>query len=264
MKPTHTFVVLAFEQSPYLESCIQSVLNQSEPTHVVIATSTPNEYIDKTAQKYQLNLMVNPERIGLGNDFDFALQCVDTDLVTIAHQDDIYDYHYARRILDAYNKNIESDPVILFTDYYEIRNGERVYSDLNLKIKRTLLAPLKQQKLGAYTFFRRSAIRFGSAICCPSVTFVKKNLNFPVYDTAFECDVDWNAWEALSKSGHAFIYVNEPLMGHRVHEASTTSELIGNNIRHEEDYEMFCKFWPKPIARVLANVYSQSEKSNQT
>ncbi len=263
MKTSHSFVVMAYKESAYLENCIQSVLNQSMPTHVVIATSTPNEYIEKTAVKYGLEMIVNPKRVGLGYDFDFALQCVDSDLVTIAHQDDFYDYHYARKIMESYEKNKASEPVILFPDYYEIRNGKRVYTNTNLKIKRILLAPLRNQKLGNYEFFRRWVIRFGSAISCPAVTFVKKNLIFPVYDTPFECDVDWNAWERLSKTGHPFIFINEPLMGHRVHEASTTTELIENNTRHQEDYAMFCKFWPKPVAKILADIYSQSEKTNQ-
>lgn len=264
MKPTHTFVVMAYKESPYLENCIQSVLNQSVPTNVVIATSTPNSYIESMAQKYNLGLHVNPNRIGLGNDFDFAMNCVDTDLVTIAHQDDIYDYHYARKIIEAYEKNEVNDPIIVFSDYYEIRKGKRFYSGVNLVIKRILLFPLRKQNMGSYQFFRRWVIRFGSAICCPAVTFVKKNLTFPVFDTPFECDVDWNAWEQLSKKEHCFVFINEPLMGHRVHAASTTTELIGNNVRHEEDYEMFCKFWPKPVARILAKAYSQSEKQNQT
>ncbi len=41
----HTFVVLAYKESEYLEECIKSVLNQSLKTNVVIATSTPNDYI---------------------------------------------------------------------------------------------------------------------------------------------------------------------------------------------------------------------------
>lgn len=37
---THTFVVLAYKKSKYLEACIQSVLNQEYRSQVVVATST--------------------------------------------------------------------------------------------------------------------------------------------------------------------------------------------------------------------------------
>ena len=45
----HTFVVLAYKESSYLEECIKSVLNQKYPSKVVIATSTPNQYIENIA-----------------------------------------------------------------------------------------------------------------------------------------------------------------------------------------------------------------------
>ena len=43
---THTFVVLAYKESRYLETCIQSVLNQEFKSNVVIATSTRNAFIE--------------------------------------------------------------------------------------------------------------------------------------------------------------------------------------------------------------------------
>ena len=49
--PSHMFVVCAYKESPYLESCIKSVLNQSVKTKVAISTGTPNDYIRKIAEK---------------------------------------------------------------------------------------------------------------------------------------------------------------------------------------------------------------------
>ncbi len=78
-----------------------------------------------------------------------------------------------------------------------------------------------------------------------------------------KCNIDWFAWEQLSNQIGAFSYISEPLMGHRVHEGSTTSEIIKDNQRTVEDYKMFCKFWPKVIAKILTKVYVNSEKSNE-
>ena len=76
-KKEHTFVVLAYKESEYLEECIKSVLNQKYKSDVVIATSTPNDYIDKMAKKYKLKVIVNnSEKKGIGVDFDFASNCV--------------------------------------------------------------------------------------------------------------------------------------------------------------------------------------------
>ena len=54
---THTFVVLAYKKSKYLEACIQSVLNQEYRSQVVVATSTKNEYIEELADKYNLKVI---------------------------------------------------------------------------------------------------------------------------------------------------------------------------------------------------------------
>ena len=114
----HTFVVLAYKESIYLEECIKSVMNQSYKSEVLIATTTDNKYIRDLAKKYKLEVVVG-KHTNIGGDFDFAVNCGKTPLVTVAHQDDLYDYDYANVIVDEYQKY--SDRTIIFTDYYEIR-----------------------------------------------------------------------------------------------------------------------------------------------
>jgi hypothetical protein len=258
----HTFVVLAYKESEYLEDCIKSVLNQKLKTKVIIGTSTPNDYINNLAKKYNLEVKVNKGKKGIGADFDFAIKCADTELVTIAHQDDIYDFDYAYEIVNAYKENIERDPIIVFPDYYEIKNGKKIYSNTNLRIKRFLLNPLKNTKHSNSRFNKRWVLRFGDAICCPSVTIVKSKVYFPLFDCNLKCNIDWNGWEKLSNIKGSFIFVNKQLMGHSVYVGSTTTALIKDNIRTKEDYEILKRFWPKWIAKIIARGYKNSEKSN--
>ncbi|MCI8346519.1 MAG: glycosyltransferase [Bacilli bacterium] len=257
----HTFVVLAYKESQELETCIKSVLNQSLKTNVVIATSTPNTYIKKMAKKYSLQMIINKEQKGIGYDFDFASNCVESELVTISHQDDIYDANYAEKVVEAYQKN--KNALIIFTDYYEIKNEQKEKTNKNLKIKRVLLFPLRFRFLSKFKFFKRFVLRFGNAISCPAVTFVRKNVPKDKFKCHFKCDVDWYAWEKLSHLNGSFIYIKDKLMGHRIHEDSTTTEIIKENIRTQEDLEMFQKFWPKWIAKSLNSIYKNSEKNNE-
>ena len=60
-----------------------------------------------------------------------------------------------------------------------------------------------------------------------------------------------------------FYYVHKYLMGHRIYGESTTSEIIGENLRTKEDYEILKRFWPNTIAKIIAKVYAYSEKSNE-
>ena len=259
--PIHTFIILAYKESAYLEDCIKSVLDQSAESEVVIATSTPNDFINETARKYNLRVIVNERgSLGIGYDFDFAISCGKTSLVTIAHQDDVYDRTYAEEIINAYGKY--ENALIIFPDYYELRDGVKTYSNKNLKIKKALLFPLRFKCWSGRKFIKRSALRFGDAICCPAVTFNTNKVSVPVFESDLKCDIDWLAWERLSREKGRFIYIHKPLMGHRIHSASTTTDIINDNARTSEDYIVLRKFWPKPIAKIIQKLYSSSENSN--
>ncbi len=52
-------------------------------------------------------------------------------------------------------------------------------------------------------------------------------------------------------------------MCHRIHEGSATTEIIHDNARVKENYIMYCKFWPKFIAKFINHFYTKSEKSNE-
>ncbi len=257
----HTFSVLAYQESPYLEECIKSVLAQDYSSEVVIATSTPNQFIEKLAKKYNLEIKVNDGKTGIGADFDFALNAGETELVTIAHQDDIYDPGYSKAMVEAYCKH--PDSLIIFPNYYELRNGERVERNTLLNVKHFLLWPLRISS-GKSKFMKRMALRFGDPISCPAVTFNMQKVHTPLFDNEMKNDVDWHAWEILSKEPGNFTFIDQKLMGHRIHADSATTENIQDRTRTREDYEILRRFWPKWIAEKIAKLDAKSEKSNQT
>ena len=52
----HTFAICAYKESPYLEECITSLMEQTVKSEIFIASSTPNKYIDDIAAKYNLKV----------------------------------------------------------------------------------------------------------------------------------------------------------------------------------------------------------------
>ena len=48
----HTFVVCVYKESRYLEECIESLLAQTVKSKIVMVTSTPNNFVNKIAEKY--------------------------------------------------------------------------------------------------------------------------------------------------------------------------------------------------------------------
>lgn len=256
----HSYAVCAYGQCLYLEDCIKSLLAQSVPTKVIVCTSTPNDGILALAEKYNLPLYVNEVPGNIATDWNFAYHSTDTPLVTLAHQDDIYESDYTEKILEYLNKGTAAQ--IAFTNYYEIQDGKRVDSSqfINLRIKELMLSPFRIQSFQSWKWLRRRILSLGNPIGCPSVTYVKENLPETVFDAAFGSNIDWLAWEKLSKRDGRFLYIPHTLMGHRMSSDSTTVKMINNSARTKEDLEMFRRFWPEPIARLIVRFYARSQK----
>ncbi len=260
----HTFAVCAYMESPFLEECIESLEKQSVPGNIIVCTATPNAHISDIANRHSLPVVVNYGPHGIAEDWNFAYASADTPLVTLAHQDDVYEPDYLKSMLDRLNG--AEKPLIGFTNYYELRDGKKSFApnNRNLKIKEFALKPMKIRSFQQSVFVRRRILSLCCAICCPSVTFVRENLPPVVFGTHFKCDLDWEAWENISRIKGSFCYVPEPLMGHRIHRQSTTTEIIGDsNGRSDEDLEMYLKFWPEPIAKVLNRFYSGAQRQNK-
>lgn len=261
LKTKHTFCVCAYKESPYLEECVRSLLRQSAKSRILIATSTPNPHIESIAEKYHIPLYVNEGEHGIVQDWNFAYSKADTPYVTIAHQDDLYFPSYAQRIVEKLERS--DMPLIAFSGYCELRGGQMVKGNPLLRIKRFLLSPMRVPALSGRRFWKRAVLSLGNSICCPSVTFVRERLPEVVFTPGFQSNMDWESWERFSLLDGSFVYEPASLMCHRIHEDSTTSEIIGNHLRTREDTAMFEKFWHPGFARILAGIYASCEKSNQ-
>ena len=254
----HTFVICAFEESEYLSSCIESLKRQSIESNIIISTSTPNAFILSIANQYEVSLKVNCSKSSISNDWNNALQHAETRLVTLAHQDDIYLPRYLEKAMQCINQSI--NPIVFFSHYAEIRNNNVTYNNKLLSIKKRMLKPIKSFPTSKVV--RRGVLSFGNPICCPSVMFIEPiNLRF---SDELKFSLDWQLWESLARRKGSFVYCDEPLILHRIHDNSETTKRIADGKRRQEDYEMLRLFWPKPIAKLLLNSYSRSEKSNLT
>lgn len=254
----HIFVICAYKESEYLEECIKSLESQTVKSKIIMVTSTPNEYINNLAEKYNIKLYINKGEHGIGPDWNFGVSCTDTDLVTIAHQDDVYFENYLEEILKGYEKDHNCS--IIFGNYRELKNGKIIDLTKNLKIKQSLLKCLLKNPNS--TRAKQKTIKYGNAICCPCVTLNTRVVSKRPYSDEMKSNLDWYTWYEFSKLPNSFIYINKDLMCHRIHEESTTSNLIENNVRLEEDYKMLSLFWPKPIAKFLMHFYKDAVKTN--
>ncbi len=256
----HTFVIPAYRESPYLEDCIKSLLNQRIKSEIIMVTSTDNSHIRDLSKEYGIPLFINKKESGITWDWNFGLSKVKTKYATIAHQDDIYDNDYSLRMLEYLNKS--KYPLIAFSNYYEIRGKCKAYNTSMLRIKKFLLFPLRVRFNWGNIFLRRRSLSLGDPIPCPSVTFCLDNIPMPLFKHRYRSCEDWEAWEMLSKLKGDFVYVPKALMGHRIHSESETSKILADGARIQENYEMFRKFWPAFLAKIINRYYTKSEESN--
>jgi glycosyltransferase involved in cell wall biosynthesis len=258
----HSFAVMAYEDSPYLPQCLESLINQENRSIIYIATSTPSEYIRKIAAQYSVELYITETNKGIGNDWNFGLKQAQTKYVTLAHQDDIYSKEYSTKCVEAAERN--QDAIICFTDYQEIAAEHVRERNLLLKIKEALLfMHMPVYKSLTSNVRKRLFLALGSPICCPSVMYNMDLLRDFSFSSEFVVNLDWDAWYRMSQMRGRFVYIAQTLMHHRVHLCSATTQGISSARRKTEDLRMFKHFWPAFLARWISRVYARSYKFNE-
>lgn len=257
----HTFVICAYKENPHLEETILSIKAQTVKSHIMLSTSTPSDYLTNMCKKHNIKMCINPKPRSAGDDWNYGYMHAKTPLITIAHQDDLYDEDFLENVLKSMNKR--NDIIFCFTDYYEIKMGKRVNTNTLLRIKRLMNSPLSHGIFQKSKFVRNRILSFGCPICCPAVTFVRDNAGDNPFDNTFRNSCDYMTWVLLARKKGAFVYIPKKLMAHRIYAESATTLNLSENIRKKEDYQIMCNFWPRPIARLINGMYATSEKSNK-
>jgi len=243
MKDIHTFVILAYLENDNLLECVKSVLNQTVKSNVIIATSTKNDYIIDLASEYGLGVMVNDNPSNKGSDYNYALNAFDTEIVTIAHQDDIYDRNYVKEIMNCYNKN--KDASIIITDSYEVLGDKKLKRSRRLLKKHFLIKPLKYKKFQNKKYFKLRSLKYNQSFCTSTVTYVKKNIKKDFFPTNLIYNNDWQAFINLAREDSKFVLIDKKLVGYRINLNEVNDDKI------KEIISIYKNLWPNFIIDYL-------------
>lgn len=260
----HTFVIPVYRESPYLEACIKSLIGQTVKSNIIITTSTPTVYSQNLAQQYKITYHINNSGdTGIANDWNFALSKANTSLVTITHQDDIYESNYAEVVTNAIKRRYNKQVLMAFTDYNDLVDNDLREFSVNGLVKRGLLFPFMFSKMVRRKLFKKMILMFGNSICCPSVTLNMAELgNDFKFQPKYTCALDWYAWYQLALRKGAFKYINQRLIRHRIHPGSETTNQLIKGRRQKEELELFELMWGKRLAKFIARVYALGHKEN--
>jgi len=259
---SHSFAVMAYQDSPYLPHCLESLKSQTTPSFIYITTSTPSDYIHDIARQFGVPVFITETGRGIAHDWNFSLQQATTKYVTLAHQDDIYLPEYTARCLSRAEKF--QDTLICFTDYTEIVDGVERAGTLLLRVKLLMLGffmPLKKNLWRP--FWKKRLLSVGCPIAAPSVMYNVEKLRDFQFSADYSINMDWDAWCRMAFMPGRFVYANQVLLQHRIHADSATTKGLEANLRQQEDLEIFQRFWPPFLARAIAGFYAGSYKSNQ-
>lgn len=253
MEFSHTFAICAYQDSPYLESCIKSLKRQTVPTTIILCTSTPSRYIQALAEVYGIPMFVREGASDIRDDWNFACRTAETQLVTVAHQDDTYHKDYVKYLKAAWEKY--PDLSVFMTDCAVLKGETVQHPGMIAFVKHLLRLPLRLRRLADRTWVKRAALRFGNPIICPSCTYNKERVGDPVFDSPFKFALDWDTmWKLAARPGR-FICEEKPLLCYRIHQGATTKACIENQERARDEAAMYGKIWPKPVVWVLMRFY---------
>ena len=257
---THTFAVCAYGDSPYLESCIRSLVRQPGNPEIICCTSTPSQYIEETAWKYGVPLHVRDGESNIQDDWNFAYETAKGDLVTLAHQDDMYHKNYETALQKRAGEY--PDMTVFFTDYATVK-GTRLMNGKGLVewVKTILRLPLINPDWNDREWLKKAALIFGNPVCCPSCTYNKKLLGETLFQSEFQYVLDWDTLWRLAGERGRFVCEERPLMYYRVHDGATTKQWIGDQRRTEEELAMFRKFWPEPAVQLIETFYRRAYRA---
>ena len=184
----HTFVIPVYGAALRLGALIDSLRGQTGTTSDIrLATSAPSAELDAFAKHHKIPLHINPRRIDIAADWNFALSVAKTRLVTLAHQDDLFSRPYVAVLGSALRRN--RGALLAFCDYSEHTSEGPRPTNINLWVKRALrrhafgkneCIDQPQQKI--------RLLSLGNPICCPSVMFDRLALESFQFPRGFQHD----------------------------------------------------------------------------
>ncbi len=256
----HCFAICAYGESPYLETCIKALKAQSVQTDIIVCTSTPNELIKTLAADYELPLYIRDGVSSLKDDWNFAAETAyvtrGAELVTIAHQDDLYHREYAAELLRAAD---EYPDMSLFCTRY--RTIDKDGNELNTKaeqVKRILRLPLRARKLADRSLIKKLPLMFGNGIGCPTCSYNVRLTGFPIFINDYRFVIDWETLLRLSAKTGRFICCERELLDYRVHPGAETKKNIEDHNREREETAVYSMIWPRPVVRLLMHFYKKA------
>ena len=259
----HTFAIPVYLAAPHLGTLVESLRAQAGTrSQILLSSSAPSTGLESFAKRHGIPLHINPRRIDIAEDWNFALSVSQTELVTLAHQDDWFRPSYVVRLRETLQRH--RDALFAFCDYSEHAPLGPRPINANLLIKRALRRrAFRSRECITDSGDKLRLLSLGNPICCTSVMLNRARLPKFRFPSGFQSNLDWMAWVELARVPGGFVYVSDKLVSKGVHIDSETTAAIANSVREREDRALFDILWPRPIAAALSVLYKLGYCANR-
>ncbi|QIR15115.1 glycosyltransferase [Shewanella aestuarii] len=241
----------------YLKAAIESVLNQTSNSWKLILvdgnelpSNEVKSYID-SINNPNIHYVINSGDRSIAGNWNYCLQVVDTDLVTLLHDDDYLACNYVEEMHILSSQY--PDAAAFFSNVKTINSQGKTCLTVADFVK-TLFRPNKVH-LDLFGDNGLASLLLANHIFCPTLCYRFSKLPEGLFDTRWKMVVDFDLYWRILKEGHHLIGTSHKLYVYRRHAENQTSKLTQSMVRFEEERDLYneisCSIdpikWPKAV-----------------
>lgn len=238
-----TAVIPLFHGARFVGETIGSLLAQTWPDFRLLciddASDDDSAAVARTAGGERITVLQNPARLGLGANWNRALETADTEYLLIAHQDDIYEPDYLAtmvRLLDEHPRALAAHSRATTVD----ENG-RLIPDPAGAFKDTFWSPAEPQEREPAE--ELAVLQRGNYVIAPSVLLRMSTVKqLGPFDARYGFVTDWEYWMRASLAGFTLVGTHARLVRFRRHAQTATRAQELTMQRYEEELALLTAF----------------------
>ena len=257
---SHVFCRLRLQGLPPIWSpVLKSLRAQTEPSKIILCTSTPSPFLEKMGERYGIPLYVREGESNIKDDWNFAWEMAEGDFVTLAHQDDLYHKNYTKELRAAVERF--PDLTVFTSDYVIIKGKKLIEADRMLWVKRFLRLPLRIPALGHLSWVKDPSPDVWKSHLLPGHHLLQKAAGGASHPLGLPVCLRLGEYAAAGQKARA---AGSVWSGHFYTTGFTTGAAtkacMRDHRREREEQEMFERFWPRPLVELLMKGYRTAYK----
>jgi len=233
--PIRFSVVIPFDGNPeLLVETIDSIFNQSYKNwDLTVIDDGTNLKLETYLQGYldRVNIVVLPQKVGIVEIFDLAIDALVGDFGMILGADDVLEQEFLFHMAQAWNKYPTVS--LIHPKVITINGDSKIHSGFLDQFKR-FIAPTNFKGVLKGRLLTYSLV-IGNWMYFTSSTFKVKLLKELRFKADLKIAMDWDLALRMAMSGHSFGYSNQSIFYYRRHRNSFSMREDTSSIRLKEE-----------------------------